>query len=975
MKSNKNGNTQQNMHHKIKHQYIYNEDKSQTISKSAVQQNYPQHSFCQQHAENLSRFTQILAQRRFWYILPKGENDTTKATAIFDRKMSLLIPASKAQEMLMFIQQNPFSYLASSANSQTLATFHSATKLLWNKDTSEKQYSLQESLSIIQQGCWADIDGWALPRLQQFKEFATAANNPHRTENINRLKNVNGTDTYSWLTSEGRTDTDHWDLRSDIKGCIFSQNPVWQNISLIQILFELVKYGYFLLSKNNTKFVPLIDKRWQELSDDKLLLIMQQEDVELCSIEDAEHNQVIQLRPQQMNALFELINGDYSPCRLPKLDQSQLCDPNKGLWELWGEPKNLLFKQGLIARDPIKDIQRRAVAIDFGTSSTVVAMDTIHGSRELLRIGVRDFRTSPQPQHFENPTVLECLDLAAFTAAWTERAYRPKLDWNTMRAAHEAQTSFRDNPGDTKVLASILPKLKQWALRSDKNSIRLTDYKGKEIEIPVHTEYNPVRGQQLAITENYPFDPIELYAWYLGMAINWRERGIFLNYYLSFPVKYPREVKDRILASFRRGLQRSLPQSLIEHHPHILHDFTVEDLASEPAAYAAAAMAHLQLEPTDAGVPYAVFDFGGGTTDFDYGLLRWAKDKEELQGYEQVFEHLASEGDPYLGGENLLEHLVYASFQHNLSVLREARIQITKPIDAKPFVGSEAFIAPTQAAQTNTIMLAAKLRPFLESSDNKLDTQIKLDLIDAEGKKKTCELALDAMALDLLLASRIRAGVEAFFHELARLRAELPTESPIHVLLAGNGCRSRHIKALFNTESEAWLELLTQAFGDNPPEILVHPPLPMDEANPHAPTAKTGVALGLLRLVPGENTLLLDHVKQRHDGQAPFAWFVGRLRRRQFDAVQTPGASYQQWHEVGPLQQGVFNLYVSASPRAHKGLPEGDPELQKHRLDFAAAPVDARLFVRATGPNTIELAAALDQSSVDDSTVKTLKLA
>lgn len=937
---------------------------------------HPQRSFCEQHAENLTRFTQILAQRRFWYVLPKGENDSEKAIAFFDRKTGLSCLADKVEELATFIQQNPFCYLVSISNNQTLATFHGATKLLWNNDTSDQEYSLQESVSIVQQGRWANMEGWGLPSHAQLKTFAMDSYNPQRIGRNYRLKCSNGSETCSWLTLKGRTDTDDsfWGLCLSTNGSIFSQNPVWQNKSHTEIFFELVKYGFYLRGIHKTHFIPLIDKRWQELSDDKLLLIMQQEDVELRSIEYGEQNQVIQLRPQQMNALFELINSDYTPCRLPKLDHSQINDPNKGLWELWGEPTNLLLQQGLVARDPIQDIQRRAVAIDFGTSSTVVAMDTIHGSRELLRIGVRDFRTSPEPQHFENPTVLECLDLEAYTAAWTERAYRPKLDWNSMRAAHEAQTSFRDNPGDTQVLASILPKLKQWALRSDKNRIRLTDYKGNEIEIPVHAEYNPVRGQQLAITADYPFDPIELYAWYLGMAINWRERGIFLNYYLSFPVKYPREVKDRILASFRRGLQRSLPQSLIEHHSHILNDFTVEDLASEPAAYAAAAMAHLQLEPTDAGVPYAVFDFGGGTTDFDYGLLRWAKDKEEQQGYEQVFEHLASEGDPYLGGENLLEHLVYASFQHNLSVLREARIQITKPIDAKPFVGSEAFIAPTQAAQTNTIMLAAKLRPFLESKDIKLDTQIKLDLIDADGKKKTCELALDAMALDLLLATRIRAGVEAFFHELARLRAELPTDSPIHVLLAGNGCRSRHIKALFDTENETWLELLTQAFGDIRPDILVHPPLPMDEANPHAPTAKTGVALGLLRLVPGENTLLLDHVKQRHDGQAPFAWFVGRLRRRQFDTVQTPGASYQQWHEVGPLQQGVFNLYVSASPRAHKGLPEGDPELNKYRIDFPAAPADARLFVRATGPNTLELSAALSESSIDEAATKKLTL-
>ena len=46
-------------------------------------------------------------------------------------------------------------------------------------------------------------------------------------------------------------------------------------------------------------------------------------------------------------------------------------------------------------------------------------------------------------------------------------------------------------------------------------------------------------------------------------------------------------------------------------------EFTVEERATEPAAYAAAAMKELDIESTEEGLPYAVFDFGGGTADFD----------------------------------------------------------------------------------------------------------------------------------------------------------------------------------------------------------------------------------------------------------------------------------------------------------------------------------------------------------------------
>lgn len=923
------------------------------------------------HADNLAGFLGCLDKSRFWYLLPHGENAIEKALGIVDTHTGLRYPVG--QELRTFLDRHPFVYLRAIGSEQNLATLHTSTRLLWNHATSAELYSLEDGKKRVAEGSWADYQGWHLPSLQQLKLFAMSAGNPHRAGQAYRMNTVAALTTYSWLTNEGHCDTDSgcWSLNSSVAAYIFSCHFLWENAEDDKILLSMVSHRWQLVAPDGQVFQPTPDLRWQGVSSEKLLAHLVLERLQLRAVDDAK----LTLNPRNHWIDLQLIDLDYTPCRLPKLDAAQLGDPEKGLWELWGEPVESLSRFELIARDPGRDVQRRAVTIDFGTSSTVVAMDTSNGGRELLRIGVRDFYQSVQPQDFENPTVLECLDYSAFEQAWTEHAYRPSLDWNWMRAAHEAQVSFRDNPGDTRILASILPRLKQWALRSSEHRrVRITDRQGREVELAPHSEHNPVRGQPLGVSAEYPFDPIELYAWYLGMAINWRGRGIFLKYYLSFPVKYPREVKDRILASFRRGLQRSLPYSLIEHHPQVLNDFEVSDLASEPAAYAAAALPHLGVEPSEEGVPYAVFDFGGGTSDFDYGLLRWATEEEENQGYEQVFEHLASSGDNFLGGENLLEHLVYESFRHNLEVLRKERIQFTKPLDAHPFAGSEAFLAATQAAQTNTVMLAAKLRPFLEGGKPELVSQIKLDLIDANGNKKACELALDAQALDDLLATRVRLGVEAFLAELARIQEDLPAGAPIQLLLAGNGSRSRHVQCLFNTAGSEWAELLSRAFAGNPPEIVVHQPLPMSTDNPHAPTTKTGVALGLLRLVPGKNTLLVDHLRQRHDGQAPFAWFVGRLRRGRFDPTLTPSAAYGHWHELGPLQQGVFNLYASCSPRSHHGLPEGDPELKMHRLDFPAAPFGARLFARAIAPNGLELVPAVDIHHLGDSTVTSMTL-
>ena len=922
-----------------------------------------------QLAAYAQRFAQQLESQPLWHILPVGVTDLSQATGIFDSRSQLIYPAATALQS--FLKKHPFTHLRALQSQQNLATLDSVTRLLWNNEASDQPHTLAESQTITQNARWAKLSGWLLPEKEQLYDFACAAGNPYRQGRRYRLKNFEGNEHYGWMTRQGHCDVDSdcWGFSSG-SGYIFACHPLWHSAGPEQILATLAIQQWRLVAPDGSTFAPpQADARWQGQSSEALLFTLQQNKLHLLSAaaDGKTPSQLLRAEDFLPGPLYADL--DFVPCRLPQLDDAQLCDPEKGLWELWGQDAALLKKLNLVARDPGRDVQRRAVAIDFGTSSTVVAMDDPSGKRLLLRIGVRDYYEPPKPQHFENPTVLECLDYRAFHAAWSAEAYRPALNWEWMRAAHEAQANFRDNPGDTQVMASILPRLKQWALRSDADRrVRLTDRQGHEIEIPQHTERNPVRGQALQSPVHEPFDPVELYAWYLGMVINGRtpDRGLFLKYYLSFPVKYPLEVKNRILASFRLGLQRSLPQSLITHHPEVLHEFEVTDLASEPAAYAAAALPHLGIEPTETGVPYAVFDFGGGTSDFDFGLLRWANEAEEAEGYERVFEHLASDGDNMLGGENLLEHLVYACFQHNLDILRRERIQFTQPLKASGFSGSEAFLSATQAAQTNTVMLAAKLRPFMEGAKAELPEQIKLDLIDANGNKKPCELALNASALDALLLEKIREGVHAFLVVLRSVLPDLPEGVSIQVLLAGNGCRSRHIQALFDTEGESWGQLQQEVFGDLQPTLVIHAPLPMDDHNHHAPTAKTGVALGLLRVAPGANVKLVNHVHTRHDGQAPFAHFVGRLWRGKFEPRLVPGVTYRQWHEIGMLQQGVFNLLTTASPRARTGLVEGDAELSRQRLDFPAAPPGAKLYARAIKPDVLELAAALDQAGLED---------
>jgi len=695
------------------------------------------------------------------------------------------------------------------------------------------------------------------------------------------------------------------------------------------------------------------------------------------------------------NLLTQFQSIDTRSAPLPPLDAAQFTDLHKGLWEFWGLNAQGLQQLGVRARNPAADVRDCNVAIDFGTSSTVVAYDD-NGSHKLLHIGVTDWSQAIKTAHYENPTVLEFVDFAAMLTPWHSEAYRPGVLWDDVRCSHEALHNFRNNETKPEVVASVLTKIKQWALREGNGTrLRITDQTHRdERELDALTLRQPVKGRPLEVSATDPFDPVELYAWFLGLTINWRGRGLFLRYYMTFPVAYQKEVKEKVLASFRRGLQRSLPASLIGQPE--FEQFTVEERASEPAAYAATALPCLGIEPTAEGVAYAVFDFGGGTTDFDFGYYRLPTETEaDDAGWESVFEHFGSGGDAFLGGENLLEHLAYRTFCHNIEVCRSHKITFIQPLDAQDFPGSERFLERSQAAATNTLMLMARLRPFWETgiASNKTGIE-KIDLLGRDGKKLPCELLIPLEALNQFLQERIEIGVRNFYAALKKAFANQPPDQ-VQVLLAGNASRSSIVQGFFGllgaAKPPATLvdgaaarvrraatpalgdeaanplaalqrradEFVAGLFGQQPPVFIVHPPLAADESDVYRPTGKTGVALGLLRLCPGSPTLVIHQAERNQMGDAPFLHYIGRIRLGKFHVCLPQGAPYQQWVELGPVRERVFVLVHSQEPRASLGeMKEGDIGLQQKRLDLAGNTTGLRVYGRAVSPHEIDLCTA-----------------
>ena len=70
--------------------------------------------------------------------------------------------------------------------------------------------------------------------------------------------------------------------------------------------------------------------------------------------------------------------------------------------------------------------------------------------------------------------------------------------------------------------------------------------------------------------------------------------------------------------------------------------FSVEVGASEPAAYAITVLQEYGFDPGgDEKIYYAVFDFGGGTTDFDFGFYQEA----DSERYDYKLVHFGENGD------------------------------------------------------------------------------------------------------------------------------------------------------------------------------------------------------------------------------------------------------------------------------------------------------------------------------------------
>lgn len=544
----------------------------------------------------------------------------------------------------------------------------------------------------------------------------------------------------------------------------------------------------------------------------------------------------------------ELLCCDEKRANIEPYEERQLTDVNRGHWELFEEAEEgvkdevqveLPKDELLYARPPQLDVRLNGTcAIDFGTKSTIVVCRD--GEARMLRIGKGDYSKAPTIQDFENPTAIELRDINGFLAAYRNRIGRPFTEWNQVTVSHQAaEAIFREQGAlGSSVYNSVFDELKQWA-KDENNWPILKDLQGNTQEIKPYLETSAMDDGN----HGGDFDPIELYAYYLGLYINNMHHQIYLDYILSYPVNYKKEVREHIRASFERGLKKSLPPAL-QKDKDMMQRFRVYLGASEPAAYAISALEGFGLEPKEPGeqVAYGVFDFGGGTTDFDFGI----EYVPEKRNRNFVIEQFGFNGDVHLGGENILELLAYEVYKDNLSVMREKKIPFALPPDCDPFAGSETLVRKTKDASShmNNRILAKTLRPIWEHTDGEEEltgdtVNVKLFSSDKDEKSGSysvgVDIKIDAGKLEKVIENRIRQGVENFFQSLYSAFKGKKVY-PIHIFLAGNSCRSPLVKKLFEEfieqEEEKMAKQVKEESGQDKETkgtFILHMPLSAEE--------------------------------------------------------------------------------------------------------------------------------------------------
>ena len=514
-------------------------------------------------------------------------------------------------------------------------------------------------------------------------------------------------------------------------------------------------------------------------------------------------------------------------------------------------------------------------------------------------------------------------------------------------------------------------KLKQWA-----------GNKGTEIHLKIDNK--DLKLEDYLDIEKAPFDPLELYAYNIGLSINNLFYGVFLQYYMSFPVTYDKSIKEKIKKSFEKGIKKSLPNTILEDKT-VMKDFHIYDYISEPEAYAACVLQAYNIQPDDYDkkcVFFGIFDFGGGTTDYNFGLWQNPTDSRSNKDYKMTV--ISNDGLGLLGGENLLDQLAFEIFKYNQGIMREGDYAWVLPLGCKPFAGSETLLIHSQEAEKNMKNLVGAIRKYWEDYEHQLiektdenteEIVIPLTLYKSSDGSSNANIQLEYTKSKIkdFFRKNVERGIDNYF--AAQLRAFVKLDksgmkndisNTILIFLAGNSCKCPLVKELFDKYIGEEKESI---------DIQLFPPLgtkeacskisektgeQIDETNLDLPTGKTGVAYGLIEC-RREGPIELVSLDS-DDGRTPFKYYIGRNIKRHFVILNpdekvnnSSRLDYDKWYLFASATNSL-EIYYSDLPecaRTDKKVPIPSLRIRGEKIEIPENS-EGNVYIRVVDSQTIE---------------------
>lgn len=601
------------------------------------------------------------------------------------------------------------------------------------------------------------------------------------------------------------------------------------------------------------------------------------------------------------------------------------------------------------------------VSVDFGTSATCAAVQSTSSAmkKELLTLsGEAKQDRSSGDNPYENPTNLLIYQWHEVYRQWQEAngncpfflTYNKQLD-NEKEADYDSGYTVEDEYKD---VDSADGRRKMAAILTELKTIPFYLSHGREIKLTSYSDLaNVLITDDISKMSDRCFNPIAFYGYLLSRAINTpRRQKIYSNYQVTFPVKFNKEVQEKIRTSLEYGILRALPQSIREARDKKGEPvIKVEMNNQEPVACIGAIIGKGGLVINDESSQakmFAIYDLGGGTMDFAFGLYRKTTDAEmdeaeendeDIQEY--TVEILGVGGDENIGGEKLIHRLAYEIYKDNRELMEENNIRFVLPTGAlmpDGFIGLLSNMSEETADANVNILKEQLARPLFKYHDATLnhlkDIFPELNIKDAthfpiilrssngESVELTQENAmLEIKEVDEFLEEILEGTVKDFQAEMKKYFMEHLDRlrnagidnfkiEEVNIFLSGNASKQHFVQEKMveyfpKNQKSGLIRRIGEGLGDE------------EEGKMYTLNEKTAVAFGQLAL----KNFIVD--KSAIDGgdneRPPFLYNVGYIDENQdppYVSLISKNDVSKEWKRANNVDKdsGITHLCYTSSP-------------------------------------------------------------